>query len=183
MPVTDYERLMSAVMKLQKTYNSKAFKYIYDILSPKIYYTCLRYLKDTDEAQDALQESFVIIYEKIKTFGGNGSFEGWSKKIAVNHCIYRLKKRKINVELREDHIPYTEQIEFDLYIEKNETKNQLKQALQELPDGYRTIINLNILEGYSHIEIAQMLNIKEGTSRSQLNRAKAALRKLISVKN
>lgn len=182
MPVTKANKLLDAVLELQEKYNSETFRYLYDELSPKLYYVCLRYMKDEAEAKDALQETFVIVYEKIGSFKGNGSFEGWAKKIAVRHCIYCLKKKKINIELMDCQIPYTVQKEFDIDLQEANLKIQLKKALQQLPDGFRTIVNLYILEGYSHPEIAEMLNINEGTSRSQLNRAKAALRKLISAR-
>ena len=176
MPVTTANKLLDAVLELQEKYNSETFKYLYDELSPKLYYVCLRYLKDEAQAKDALQETFVIIYEKLSHFKANGSFEGWAKKIAVRHCIHCLKKRKINIELMEHQTPFTEQKEFDTELQQANIKTQLKMALQKLPDGYRTIINLYILEGYTHPEIAEMLSINEGTSRSQLNRAKAALK-------
>ncbi len=182
MSVTRAKKLLDNVLKLQEKYNSEAFRYLYDELSPKLYYVCLRYMKDEAEAKDALQETFVIIYEKIDTFNGSGSFEGWAKKIAVRYCIHCLKKKKISTELKEYQTPFTEQKEFDIDLQEAHIKSQLKTALQQLPDGFRTIINLYILEGYTHPEIAEMLNINEGTSRSQLNRAKAALRKLISAR-
>ncbi len=182
MPTTTTDKLQHAVIQLQKKYNSEAFKEIYDQLSPKLYYICLRYLKDKDESKDALQEVFVTIHEKINSYGNRGSFEGWAKKIAVRHCIYLLKKNKKNFELNDGQVPFEEQKEFDADIQDKKIKEQLKQALIALPDGYRTIVNLYVLEGYSHPEIAEMLAISEGTSRSQLNRAKAALKKLISAR-
>lgn len=182
MPLTEQSQIEKAVTQLQKEYDSDAFRYLYDQLSGKLYYVCLRYMKDETEAKDALQEVFIIIHEKIKAFKNQGSFEGWAKKIAVRQCIYKLKKKKINIELSETDTPITEQGEFDSHIAEKQIQEKLKWALQQLPDGYRTIVNLYILEGYSHPEIAEMLNINEGTSRSQLNRAKAALRKLISAR-
>lgn len=169
--------LIHLVRKVQKKYNSEAFRQLYDLLSPQIYAICLRYMKNEDDAKDALQESFVLIYERINDFKEKGSFEGWGKRIAVHQCIYKLKKKKINITLEESHIEFEEQKDFDEQKRKYQIKNKLKEALNKLPDGFRTIINLNIIEGYSHVEIAQMLNISEGTSRSQLNRAKVALKK------
>jgi RNA polymerase sigma-70 factor (ECF subfamily) len=182
MSVTKAKKLLNAVLELQKKYNSEMFRYLYDELSPRLYYVCLRYLKNEAEAKDALQEIFVIIFEKISLFKGDGSFEGWAKKIAVRHCIYCLKKKKVSTELMDHQTPFTEQKDFDIDLQEMHIKTQLKKALQQLTDGFRTIFNLYILEGYSHPDIAQMLNINEGTSRSQLNRAKAALRKLISAR-
>lgn len=182
MRVTNTTMLHDAVTKLQKEYDSEVFRDLYDALAPKLYALCLRYMKDENKAKDVLQESFVIIYEKIKSFKGDGSFEGWAKRITVRQCIYNLKKNVLSVDILEKDLPYTEQKEFDLERHETEIKNKLNNALKQLSDGYRTIINLYVLEGYSHSEIAAMLNINEGTSRSQLNRAKAALRKLISAR-
>lgn len=182
MPLSAQSKIEKAVKTLQKSYDSEAFRYLYDQLSGKLYYVCLRYLKDETDAKDVLQEVFIIIHEKIKTFKNEGSFDGWAKRIAVRHCIYYLKKKDIHIELNEVKVPVDEQTDFDSDIEEQHTQKKLKWALQQLPDGYRTIINLYILENYSHAEIAKMLSINESTSRSQLNRAKAALRKLISVR-
>ena len=182
MPKEEQRKITEAVLKLQKKYNSDAFRYLYDTLSPKIYFICLRYLKNNAEAEDALHESFVIIYDKIKKFEGKGSFEGWAKKIAVRYCLHLLKKQKISIELKDNHAPFTEQKEFDSEKIKNKIKQNVNEALQQLPDGYRTVLNLSIIEGYSHQEIGKLLQIKEATSRSQLNRAKVALRKLISAR-
>lgn len=182
MPLTATDTLEQAVLKLQKHYDSDAFRWIYDQISPKLYFICQRYLQDDDEAKDALQEIFIIIYEKINMFTGAGSFEGWAKKITVRYCIYILKKRKLNLAFSEDFTKPVEQKEHDIEIDEQNTTAKIKKALKQLPDGFRTVINLYVLEDYSHVEIAEMLNISEGTSRSQLNRAKAALRKLISAR-
>ncbi len=167
------------VQRVQKKYDSEAFRQLYDLLSPTIYGICLRYMKNEDDAKDALQESFVLLYETIKKYEGKGSFEGWAKRIAVHHCIYKLKKRKHLIALTENDTEFEEQKEFDAEQKQRQLKKNLKEALGKLPDGFRTIINLNIIEGYSHVEISKMLNISEGTSRSQLNRAKVALKKLM----
>lgn len=182
MEVKSPDMLHDAVIKLQQEYNSEVFRGVYDLLAPKLYVLCLRYMKNEDEAKDVLQEIFMLIYENIKSYKNEGSFEGWAKRIAVRHCIYHLKKNRISIAINDNDLPFTEQKDFDADLQKTDIKNQLKNALMQLPDGYRMIINLNVLEGYSHVEIAAMLNINEGTSRSQLNRAKAALRKLISAR-
>lgn len=134
-------------------------------------------MKDEAAAKDALQEVFVIVFEKIKSFKDAGNFEGWLRRITVHHCIYLLKKQKIRLEFKDDYLPPVEQINFDHALEEQQLKEKLKRAIQQLPDGFRTIVNLYIIEDYSHKEIAAMLDISEGTSRSQLNRAKIALRK------
>jgi RNA polymerase sigma-70 factor (ECF subfamily) len=155
----------------------KAFNAIYKMLSPKLYYVCLRYLKNDADAQDALQETFVTAYRKIDSFQGQGSFEGWIRRIAVNTCLAKLRIDKKQFE-QEDYDLDKARIlpEEEEYLQKEETEARLLLALKELPDGYRTIINLAILEDYSHREIGELLNITESTSRSQLTRAKAALK-------
>jgi len=155
----------------------EAFNAIYKAFSPKLYYVCLRYLKNDADAQDVLQETFVTAYRKIDSFNGQGSFEGWVRRIAVNNCLSKLRIDKKQFEsessaLDKEEIPSEEED----YLQKEETETNLLRALKELPDGYLTIINLAILEDYSHREIAELLNITESTSRSQLARAKAALK-------
>lgn len=155
-----------------------AFKHIYQFLSGKLYYVCLRYLKNEADAQDVLQETFVNAYRKADSFSGSGSFEGWIKRIAVNNCLQKLRQDQknfgFNLEIKENQD--FEAAHDDDVLEKEESEAQLLKALQELPVGYRTILNLAILEDYSHREIGIMLNISEGTSRSQLSRAKTALK-------
>lgn len=154
----------------------EAFNAIYKAFSPKLYYVCLRYLKNDADAQDVLQETFVTAYRKIESFNGQGSFEGWIRRIAVNNCLakLRLDKKQFESEISVDQTQLISE-EPD-YLQKEETEANLLRALKELPDGYRTIINLSILEDYSHREISELLNITESTSRSQLARAKAALK-------
>jgi len=177
------ELLIKAVKQVQKDKDSLAFRYIYDTLSPKLYFLTIRYLKSESEAQDVLQESFVTVFMKIKKYKGNGSFEGWVRRIIVNNCLQRLKKNKktlISKEIEINEISDSDTSEeLELESDNSTLKKELIQAMFKLPDGYRTVLNLYVLEDYTHKEIAQMLNISEGTSRSQLNRAKQALKKIV----
>lgn len=173
---------MNAVAEtFRKSKDRGAFHDLYDILSGKLYYLCLRYLKNEPDAQDILQEIFVTIYHKIDSFTGNGSFEGWAKRIAINHCLQKLKADQkhfiFNHSIGEQDIFLEEESNF---LEQEETEEDLLKALHELPAGYRTILNLAILEDYSHKEIGLLLNITESTSRSQLARAKVALREKLN---
>lgn len=171
-----FTSLHTAIESFRVSGSPEAFRYIYNILSPKLYYVCLRYLKSEADAQDVLQETFVIAYRKIDSFNGQGSFEGWIRRIAVNNCLAKLRLNKKefaeSIETQQHQIP--EEEEHD--TKKEETEANLLRALKELPDGYRTIINLAVLEDYSHREISELLHISESTSRSQLARAKAALK-------
>lgn len=175
-----YTELNKAVEEFRESKDAGAFQYIYKDLSGKLYYLCLRYLKNEADAQDVLQETFVGAYRKIDAYTGTGSFEGWIKRIAVNNCLQKLradqKSFAFNYELKENEDFVEEEAS---YIDKEATEASLLKAMQELPDGYRTILNLAILEDYSHKEIGLLLNISESTSRSQLSRAKAALKEKI----
>lgn len=146
-----------------------------------MYYVCLRYLKQKSDACDILQESFIQVYKKIRTFKGVGNFEGWLRRIVINKCLEHLRTRKSYVELEYlDSNLEVEATDADIELEENENlKEVLFQAISQLSDGYRTIINLIIVEGYSHKEAAQMVGISESTSRSQLVRARAQLKKIL----
>jgi RNA polymerase sigma factor (sigma-70 family) len=171
-----YNDLHTAVTAFREKNDREAFTCIYGLLSPRLYYVCLRYLKVEADAQDVLQEAFVTAYRKIDTYSGNGSFEGWLRRITVNSCLAKLRLDKKQLVTTESGMENLAADEDDDYLEKEETEARLLHALGQLPDGYRTIINLAVLEDYSHREIGELLNITESTSRSQLTRAKAALK-------
>lgn len=173
--------IKGAIKKCQKGSNSAAFKDIYDQFSRKMYAICMRYLQDDSKAKDALQESFVKAYLNIKLVQDINTFEGWLRRIVVNRCLDEIKKDKevVNSWFSE---PYydKETYEIEEELDHEELKKLLMKLLAMLPKGYSTIINLIIVERYSHKECADILGIKESTSRSQLVRAKLALRKLIA---
>lgn len=134
-------------------------------------------MKTEADAQDVLQETFITAYRKVDTFSGQGSFEGWMRRITVNSCLAKLRLDKKQFTGGDfEKAEATVAAEEDDYLQQEETEANLLRALGKLPDGYRTIINLAILEDYSHREIGELLNISESTSRSQLTRAKAALK-------
>jgi RNA polymerase sigma factor (sigma-70 family) len=172
-----FTELHSATQFFRESKDPEAFKYIYNFLSGKLYYLCLRYLKNDADAQDVLQETFVTAYRKIDSYTGNGSFEGWIKRIAVNNCLQKLKIDQKNFAFNYEIKENDELVEDDeCVLEKEKSESQLLEAMKQLPDGYRTILNLSILEDYSHKEIGLLLHITESTSRSQLSRAKIALK-------
>jgi len=156
--------------------DQRAFKEIYDSLSGKMYSLCLRYANDTDTANDYFQEGFVKLYRNLQNFRHEGSFEGWARRIFVTVCLDELRKKKI---------PFAE-INDDIHIVSNEVSVHAKldmqdliKLLQKIPDGYRTIVNLYIIEGYSHKEIAEILNITENGSKSKLHKARLYLKKIL----
>ncbi len=159
--------------------NNKADQYeLYSLYSPKMYGICLRYAGSTDEAQDILQEGFIRIFQHLPSFKGKGSFEGWIKRIMVNTAIEKYRERVYHLSvdsISENGNYFTDNHALEL-LEVNDVLN----LFQELPDQYRLVFNLYAMEGYAHKEIAEMLNISESTSRSNLARARSLLQKKIT---
>lgn len=154
---------------------------LYRRFAGKMMGVCLRYAKNRDDAKDILQDGFVRVYINLKSFKGDGSFEGWIKRIMINTAIKHYHKNlkfsnNIDIEAAYD-------VGFDNNVLGKMAVSELIQLVQTLPDGYRTIFNLYIIEGYQHNEIAEMLGISEGTSKSQLARARNFLIKLIQQNN
>ncbi len=157
--------------------NRKAQKELYDRFAPILMGICYRYAKDTSEAEDILQEGFVKIYKNITQFKGNGSFEGWMKRIMVNTSVTNYRKnlkRYFQMDISE---PYVQNISSE-WRQAEYTQDELMGVIKSLPDGYRTVFNLFAIDGYKHKEIAEMLGIDETTSKSQYSRA----RKQIQIK-
>jgi len=157
--------------------DQKAQFQIYKLYYKAMYNTSLRIVNDTMEAEDIMQESFLSAFEKIDTYSGNVSFGAWLKKIVVNRSLDALNKHKAIFEDIDSHIGIRDESgdetirneEVDLRVE------EVKEAIERLPDGYRIILSLYLLEGYDHDEIAEILSINSSTSRSQLSRAKQKL--------
>ena len=159
-----------------KKNNTQAQEQLYKLLAPKLFAVCLKYSRNHEEAQDNLQESFLIIFDKLKQFKNEGSFEGWAKRLVVNYVLQQYRKQGTLLELVSDNIFVVEEIEID---DESITMEFLLKIIQELPDRYRLIFNLYVVDGYSHKEIAKMLEINEGTSKSNLARAKMILKEKI----
>lgn len=166
-------KLIQACKKQQRD----AQRQVYELLARKLYYTCSRYLKKEEEIEEAMADAFYIIFTKIDQLKEELAFEGWAKKIAVNQCLMQLKKN----------------VNFNLYLEDVSLKNQpltdemceleeedLMNLVNYLPDGCKTIFSLFVIEGFSHKDIAEKLQISEGTSKSQLNVAKTKLKELVN---
>jgi RNA polymerase sigma-70 factor (ECF subfamily) len=151
---------------------------LYHRYSPKMLSVCYRYAKNREDAEDMLQEGFIKVFSQISKFENRGSLEGWILRIIVHTCINHLKKNKKfnehvdlayagNIVIREDYIPSMIQAK------------QIVETIRTLPIGYRTVLNLYAIEGYSHKEIGQLLDIEESTSRSQYTRAKNMLEEIL----
>ncbi|MFN8297972.1 MAG: RNA polymerase sigma factor [Chitinophagales bacterium] len=158
--------------------NDRKFQQLlYNLFSSKMFAVCLRYANEYNSAQDLLQEGFVKVFRNIEKFRGDGSFEGWVRRIFVNTAIEHYRKQVNMYAIHDSDAKAYE------YYEDNALENLKQQdivnMIQKLSDGYRTVFNLYIIEGYSHKEIGDMLNISEGTSKSQLARARYLLQKMI----
>lgn len=160
-----------------KTGDQKAQFQIYKLYYKAMFNTSLRIVNDTMEAEDIMQESFLTAFEKIDTYSGTVSFGAWLKKIVINRSLDALSKRKAVFEDIESHTGIRDDSgdetarneEMDIKVE------EIREAIENLPDGYRIILSLYLLEGYDHDEIAEILSISSSTSRSQLSRAKQKL--------
>ncbi|MES2241119.1 MAG: sigma-70 family RNA polymerase sigma factor [Bacteroidota bacterium] len=152
---------------------------IYQLFAPVLYGLCVKYMKNEEDAKDVFQEAFVIVFQKISQYRFEGSFEGWLKRIFINKLIETLNKRKrdfpfLDTVYQED--VADEETEIDSFSIPQE---KLLEFIQHLPDQYRLVFNLYFFEKMKHKEIAGLLNISEGTSKSNLNRAKSNLQKRI----
>ena len=158
--------------------NRKAQAQFYSYFSKKMFAVCMRYSHTTLEAEDILQNGFVKIFTKHNTYNGKGSLEGWMKRVMINTAIevYRANQRKLTESIDDNE---SIQIESHLVADQMEYKDLLT-LVQHLPLGYRTVFNLYAIEGYSHKEIAELLSITEGSSKSQLSRARQWLQTKIS---
>jgi len=162
--------------------NAAAQKKLYEMYSPKMLAVCYRYAHNKEDAEDMLQEGFIKVFAQMHTFENRGAFEGWIRRIVVHTCINILKRNKKfnesvdlihanSLHVKEDAIPSVLQAK------------QVVECIRLLPIGYRTVLNLYAIEGFSHREIGSMLDIEESTSRSQYTRAKAMLEDILLRKH
>tara|TARA_B100001971_G_C18120204_1_gene499005 strand:- start:406 stop:948 length:543 start_codon:yes stop_codon:yes gene_type:complete len=157
--------------------DTKAQSELYELFSSKLFSICLKYSRNYAEAEDNLQDSFITIFKKIKQYKNKGSFEGWLKRITINTALQRYRKQKIFDIVNEDAIE-DEEVDID---ENDVSLDFLLSCIQELPDRYRLVFNLYVLDGYSHKEISEMLEINLGTSKSNLARARVILKEKITT--
>lgn len=157
--------------------NRKYQQMLYNLFSGKMFAVCLRYAGEYNAAQDLLQEGFVKVFRNIEKFRGEGSFEGWIRRIFVNTAIEHYRKQVNLYALHDTEVKHYEYYDTSaLELLKHE---DVLKMIQKLSDGYRTVFNLYVIEGYSHKEIGEMMGISEGTSKSQLARARYLLQKMI----
>lgn len=150
----------------------------YEKYSKKVFGICLRYAKNATDAEDILQEGFIKVFRYLKDYSGKGSIEGWMRRIMITTSLnYYKKKNLLNKEV--DPETTRNSLPNDYEALSNMSHNELLDLIHQLPFGYQTVFNLNTIEGYSHKEISEIMNISVNTSKSQLSRAKHSLRKKI----
>ena len=158
-----------------KNNDRKAQEQLYRLYSPKLFSACLKYSRNYTEAQDNLQDGFILIFNKIEQYSFKGSFDGWLKRVMINNVLQQYRTQTflslVNEDIQEDC-----EIEID---DENISLDYLLKIIQELPDRYRLVFNLYIIDDYSHAEIAEMLSINIGTSKSNLSRARMILKEKI----
>lgn len=173
------------IIKGCKDGKRQSFNLLYTQYGPIMMGVCFRYAKNRAEAEDLLQEGFIKIFNNINSFEGKGSFEGWMKRIMINAAINNFKKRKKEPFFEEiNHKQIVEQVheEDDLFftdLSSPVRQVELMEMIQCLPEGYRMIFNMHVIEGMMHQQIAETLDISVNTSKSQLFKARRMLREII----
>jgi len=158
-----------------------AQKWLYERYSPLMFSVCRRYLRAREDAEEALVSGFFKVFSQVESYSGTGSFEGWIRRIMVNECLMMLRKNQpLTFPGDESEIP--DRVD-SFSIEADISAREILELLDQLPPGYRTVFNLYVIEGFKHIEIAEILGISINTSKSQLILAKEKLRTLFRTMN
>lgn len=147
---------------------------LYKLYSKAMFNVCMRITNDYAEAEDVLQEAFISAFKNLHSFKGEASFGSWLKKIVVNAAINSIRKKKAELVPMEEHM--AGEVADEVYEDDTDWQvDKIRRAIQKLPDGYRVVLSLYLLEGFDHAEIAEILGITESTSKSQYSRAKKKL--------
>jgi RNA polymerase sigma-70 factor (ECF subfamily) len=154
---------------------------LYRLYSKAMYNVCLRMLKNSTDAEDILQNSFMDIFGKLNSFNFQSSIGAWMKRIVINNCINFLQRKKFSFDEYDSNTHGKDAIDFAVdFSEESLSVEKIQRAMEKLPDGYRVVFSLYMFEGYDHEEISEILNISESTSKSQYHRAKNKLKELLS---
>ena len=179
------QRELARIVEGCKAQNRSSQQKIYELLYSKMLPVCYRYARSTDEAKDMLQDGFIKVFEKIEQYNVDGSFEGWVRRIIVNTAIdtYRKNKKEVFID---DESRITDDSDWEDMESESEyaglSINDIVEAMQSLSPGYQTVFNLYVMEGYTHQEIADELEINIGTSKSNLAKAKANMKTMLTEK-
>ncbi len=164
---------LKKIIKRCKKGDLQAQEELYRLFAGKLFAVSLKYSRNYQEAEDNLQEAFITIFKKIEQYKNKGSFEGWMKRITINTALQTYRKQTVFRIVDENAIEESEEVSLR---EEEVSLDFLLKIIQELPDRYRMVFNLYVLDGYSHKEIAELLNISVGTSKSNLARARQNLK-------
>ncbi|MFO7844343.1 MAG: RNA polymerase sigma factor [Bacteroidales bacterium] len=178
-----YKNIHQDIVDRCKSGEQKAQFQLYKLYYKAMYNTCLRIVNDSFEAEDIMQEAFLKAFDKIHSYKGEVSFGAWLKRIVINHSLDELRKKKLDMESLEDSL--YELKEEDKVINEEQTTikaEEIRYEINHLPEGYRIVLSLYLIEGYDHDEISEILNISSSTSRSQCARAKQKLLKNLQEK-
>ena len=179
------QRELARIVDGCKAQNRSSQQKIYELLYSKMLPVCYRYARSKDEAKDMLQDGFIKVFEKIEQYNVDGSFEGWVRRIIVNTAIdtYRKNKKEVFID---DESRITDDSDWEDMESESEyaglSINDIVEAMQSLSPGYQTVFNLYVMEGYTHQEIADELEINIGTSKSNLAKAKANMKTMLTEK-
>ncbi|WP_346860994.1 sigma-70 family RNA polymerase sigma factor [uncultured Draconibacterium sp.] len=176
---TLYKNIHQEIIDQCREGSQKAQFQLYKLYYKSMYSVSLRIINDEMEAEDVMQEAFLSAFNKMDTYKGEVSFGAWLKRIVVNRSLDCLKKRKVHFEELNERTDQTADYQMST---KEVDMNVLKAAIQDLPDGYRVVLSLYLIEGYDHEEISQILDISNSSSRTQLLRAKNKLKELLKGK-
>lgn len=169
---------LNQIIKASVDGDRKAQEKLFNIYAGKMMTVCRRYAKNEAEAEDFLQEGFIRVFTFLNSYESTGSFDAWVRKVFVNTALKQLSKKSIPIDFEADESYNVTSYEVDVVSKLSEL--EILSVLEELPMGYKTVFNLFVIEGYNHKEIAEMLNIEEGTSRSQLVKARKLLQEKIT---
>lgn len=170
---------LNHLIKKCKQQDRKAQEELYRKYSGRLFLLCLKYSSDRQQAQDNLQDGFLKIFENLDQYSGKGSFEGWMTRIMINTAMKKYRSRMVYLSVEEDQI---EDREDDFQVEEEQVElSELIRFIQELPERYRHVFNLYVMEGFSHQEISEMLKISVGTSKSNLARARLKLQESVEA--
>lgn len=175
----DYQSVHRDIIEACKKGNRQSQFELYRLYSKAMYNICLRMVKNEMDAEDLLQNSFTDVFTKLDSFGYQSSIGAWIKRIVINNCINFLKKRRLQFSELDERTSASTLVENNPVSDQGFKVKQVNEALLQLPDGYRVVFTLYLMEGYDHKEIAEILDISEATSKSQYSRAKAKLRQLL----
>lgn len=161
--------------------NRKAQHELFELFSPKMLSVCRQYLKSDDVAEEVMLNGFYKVMTKIDSYSGQGSFEGWIRRIMINESLTELRRQK-KLQFK-DESAIENSIEHSAYIETELEVEEIQKLIDALPDGYKAVFILYAVEGYKHSEIAELLQISDGTSKSQLSKARSMLQAMINKEN